>query len=69
MTRMHRPGRGSSEKCDRQAGGRRVTMEEVSLAEGFSGKERPEQVCRQWGVRSKGSQWRVKGREKEIWLL
>ena len=44
-------------------------MEEVSLAEGFSGKERPEQVCRQRGVRSKGSQWRVKGREKEIWLL
>ena len=38
VARRHRPGRGSSEKCDRQAGGRRVTMEEVSLVEGFSVK-------------------------------
>ena len=41
-------------------------MEEVSLVEGFSGKGRLEQVCKQWGVRIKGSQWRVKSREKEI---
>ena len=25
-----------------------------------------EKVCKQWGVRSKGSQWRVKSTEKEI---
>lgn len=36
-----------------QEGVRRVTLQEVRLAEGFLGKGRPEHVCRQWRVKSR----------------